>query len=61
MPAVRVEVGYLSHAGDAARLASPEFRDTVAEGIVAAVHRLYLTPELEELRSAGSAGLAAAG
>lgn len=61
MPAVRVEVGYLSHAGDAARLASPEFRDTVAEAIVAAVHRLYLTPELEELRSAGSAGLAAAG
>jgi len=45
MPAVRVEVGYLTHAGDAARLASAEFRDTVAEAIVAAIQRLYLPVE----------------
>jgi N-acetylmuramoyl-L-alanine amidase len=45
MPAVRVEVGYLSHAGDAARLADPAFRDTLAEAIGAAVQRLYLAPE----------------
>ena len=44
MPAVRVEVGYLTHAGDAARLADPAFRDTVAEAVVVAVQRLYLAP-----------------
>ena len=43
--AVRVEVGYLSHPGDAARLADPAFRDTLAEAIGAAVQRLYLAPE----------------
>lgn len=42
MPAVRADVGYLSNARDAARLASPEFRDAVAEAVVAAVQRLYL-------------------
>ncbi len=45
MPAVRVEVGYLSHPGDAARLADPAFRDVLAEAIGAAVQRLYLAPE----------------
>ena len=45
MPAVRVEVGYLTNPGDAARLADPAFRDTLAEAIVAAVQRLYLPPE----------------
>ena len=45
MPAVRVEVGYLSHPGDAARLADPAFRDALAEAIGAAVQRLYLAPE----------------
>lgn len=44
MPAVRIEVGYLTNPGDAARLADPAFRDTVAEAIVAAVQRLYLPP-----------------
>ena len=42
MPAVRVEVGYLTNPGDAARLADPTFRDTVAGAIFAAVQRLYL-------------------
>lgn len=45
MPAVRLELGYLSHPGDAARIADPGFRDVVAEAIVAAVQRLYLPPE----------------
>jgi N-acetylmuramoyl-L-alanine amidase len=42
MPAVRVEVGYLSHLGDRRRLLDPAFRDVVAEGILVAVKRLYL-------------------
>jgi N-acetylmuramoyl-L-alanine amidase len=37
MPAVRVEVGYVSNPGDAKRLASPAFHDAVAEGLAAAV------------------------
>ena len=39
MPAVRVELGYLSHDADARRLASPVFQDAVAEGVAAAVTR----------------------
>lgn len=45
MPAVRLDLGYLSNPGDAARLADPAFRDAVAEGIVVAVQRLYLPPD----------------
>ena len=45
MPAVRIELGYLTNPGDAARLADPGFRDVVAEGVVAAVQRLFLPPE----------------
>ena len=45
MPAIRVDVGYLTNAGDAARLRAPEFRDVVAEAVVAAVQRLYLPAE----------------
>jgi N-acetylmuramoyl-L-alanine amidase len=41
MPAVRVELGYLSNAGDAARLADPAFRDVLAEAITAAIQRLF--------------------
>ena len=39
MPAVRVEVGYLSNEADARRLLSPAFQDVVAEGLAAAVTR----------------------
>lgn len=39
MPAVRVELGYLSHPGDARRLASPGFHEAVAEGLAAALTR----------------------
>lgn len=45
MPAVRLELGYLTNPDDAARLASPEFRDTAAEAVLVAVQRLYLPPE----------------
>jgi N-acetylmuramoyl-L-alanine amidase len=47
MPAVRIEIGYLSNPGDASRLATAEFRDSVAEGIVAAVQRLYLPTDAD--------------
>jgi N-acetylmuramoyl-L-alanine amidase len=42
MPAVRIEVGYLTNLGDRRRLLDPIFRDVVAEGILVAVKRLYL-------------------
>ena len=44
MPAVRIELGYLTNPGDAARLGDSHFRDVVAEAIVVAVQRLYLPP-----------------
>ncbi|MCW2777318.1 MAG: cwlM [Frankiales bacterium] len=47
MPAVRVELGHLSNPDDAARLADPAFRDTVAEAVLVAVQRLYLPPDLD--------------
>jgi N-acetylmuramoyl-L-alanine amidase len=42
MPAVRIEAGYLTHAEDAALLAQPQFRDTLAEAVVVALQRTYL-------------------
>jgi N-acetylmuramoyl-L-alanine amidase len=42
MPAVRVELGYLTSPVDRPRLTDPLFRDTVAEGLLVAVQRLYL-------------------
>jgi N-acetylmuramoyl-L-alanine amidase len=42
MPAVRIEIGYLTSPADRARLVDPAFRDTVAEGLLVAVQRLYL-------------------
>jgi N-acetylmuramoyl-L-alanine amidase len=47
MPAVRLELGHLTHPGDAACLADPAFRDTVAEGLLVAVQRLFLPPDLD--------------
>ena len=41
MPAVWVELGYLSHPGDAARLNDPRFRDAVAEAIASAAARFF--------------------
>lgn len=47
MPTVRLELGHITHAGDAGRLADPAFRDTVAEAVLVAVQRLYLPPDLD--------------
>jgi N-acetylmuramoyl-L-alanine amidase len=41
MPAVRVEVGYLTSPTDRERLIDPRFRDQVVEAVVAAVQRMY--------------------
>jgi N-acetylmuramoyl-L-alanine amidase len=41
MPAVRIDVGYLTHPGDAARLADAGLRDTVAEAVLVALQQLY--------------------
>jgi N-acetylmuramoyl-L-alanine amidase len=42
MPAIRLDAGYVTSPGDAARLATPEFRDALAEAVVAGIQRLYL-------------------
>jgi N-acetylmuramoyl-L-alanine amidase len=47
MPAVRVDAGYLTNAGDAARLADPAFRDVIAEAVVVAVQRVYLDKDAD--------------
>jgi N-acetylmuramoyl-L-alanine amidase len=45
MPAVQVEMGYLTNPVDRQQLARPDFRDAVAEALVIAVQRLYLGDE----------------
>jgi N-acetylmuramoyl-L-alanine amidase len=45
MPAVRVEVGYLTSPVDRARLIDPLFRERLVEAIVAAVQRMYYPVE----------------
>jgi len=47
MPAIRLDAGYVTSPGDAARLATPEFRDALAEAVVAGVQRLYLPEHLD--------------
>lgn len=47
MAAVRLDAGYLSNAADSARLHSPAFRDLLAEAIVVAVQRFYLSPDID--------------
>jgi len=42
MPTVQVDVGYITNVRDRELLVSTEIRDSVAEGILAAVKRLYL-------------------
>jgi len=48
MPAVRIELGYLTHPADRRKLVDPSFRDVVAEGILIAVKRLYLLGENDQ-------------
>lgn len=45
MPAVRVDVGYLTSPADRARLTDPLFREQVVEAMVAAVQRMYYPME----------------
>jgi N-acetylmuramoyl-L-alanine amidase len=45
MPAVRVEVGYLTSPLDLSRLIDPLFRERVVESVVAAVQRMYYPVE----------------
>src|SRR5262245_9862782 len=45
MPAVRVEVGYLTSREDRNRLIDPLFRDRIVGAIAAAVQRMYLPAE----------------
>ncbi|BCJ27045.1 N-acetylmuramoyl-L-alanine amidase [Actinocatenispora sera] len=45
MPAVRVEVGYLTSPDDRAKLIDPVFRDRAVEAMVAAIQRMYLTKD----------------
>lgn len=42
MPTVQVDVGYITNPHDRNLLVTPQARDSVAEGILAAVKRLYL-------------------
>mgnify|MGYP003343467381 FL=1 len=44
-PAVRIDLGYLSNSGDAKRYLRTEFRDLIAESLVIAIQRLYLSAE----------------
>ena len=61
-PSIRVDCGYLSNPHDAKNLATPDFRDALAEAFIIAIQRLYLAVEddaktgtlrLSDLRSAG--------
>lgn len=45
MPAVRIELGYLTNPEDRRKLLDPAFRDVVAEGVLVSVKRLYLLGE----------------
>lgn len=47
MPAVRVEVGYLSSPGDARALADDAVRNAIADAIVVAIQRVYLPAEAD--------------
>jgi N-acetylmuramoyl-L-alanine amidase len=42
MPSVQVDIGYITNPRDRSMLVSTDYRDSIAEGILAAVKRLYL-------------------
>ncbi|MGH3764497.1 MAG: N-acetylmuramoyl-L-alanine amidase [Pseudonocardiaceae bacterium] len=48
MPAVRIELGYLTNSGDRRTLLDPASRDVIAEGVLVAVKRLYLLGENDQ-------------
>jgi N-acetylmuramoyl-L-alanine amidase len=47
MPAVRVDIGYLTSPVDRRRLIDPLFRERVVESIIAAVQRMYFPSEMD--------------
>jgi N-acetylmuramoyl-L-alanine amidase len=47
MPAVRVDLGYLTSPIDRDRLVNPLFRDQIVEAILAAVQRMYYPVEID--------------
>lgn len=47
MPAVLMELGYLTNPDDRARLADPAFRDVVAESVLVAVQRFFLPADAD--------------
>jgi N-acetylmuramoyl-L-alanine amidase len=47
MPAVRIDLGYLSHPVDRLLLLDARLRSTIAQGVLAAVQRLFLAPEAD--------------
>jgi N-acetylmuramoyl-L-alanine amidase len=61
-PTIRIDLGYLSSPQDAKRLGSPAFRDQLAEAMIVAIQRLYLSADddaktgtlrISDLRRAG--------
>jgi N-acetylmuramoyl-L-alanine amidase len=48
MPAVRIELGYLTNPEDRRKLLDPAWRDVIAEGVLVAVKRLYLLGENDQ-------------
>jgi N-acetylmuramoyl-L-alanine amidase len=61
-PTVRIDLGYLTNKGDAQKLGRPDFRDVIAESLLIAIQRLYLSAEddaktgtlrISDLRNAG--------
>lgn len=61
-PTVRIDIGYLSNPSDRKKITDSNFRDLVAESLVIAIQRLYLSAEsdaktgtlrIEDLRKAG--------
>jgi N-acetylmuramoyl-L-alanine amidase len=61
-PTIRIDLGYLSNPQDAKRLGSPAFRDQLAEAMIVAIQRLYLSEDddaktgtlrISDLRRAG--------
>jgi N-acetylmuramoyl-L-alanine amidase len=48
MPAVRIELGYLTNPEDRRILLDPARRDVIAEGVLVAVKRLYLLGENDQ-------------
>ena len=48
MPAVRIELGYLTNPEDRRKLLDPACRDVIADGVLVAVKRLYLLGENDQ-------------